>query len=83
MGECYSLTVEAFNLAERWRTPVFVLSDATIGHMREAVALPSADELEIVERGEPDCSPQEYERIFSTVDNVLPRPALGSRFSSM
>jgi 2-oxoglutarate ferredoxin oxidoreductase subunit alpha len=81
VAECFSLTVGAFNLAERWRTPVFVLSDATIGHMREAVALPAADELEIVERGEPDCSPEEYERVYSTVHNVLPRPALGSRFS--
>ena len=81
VAECFSLTVEAFNLAERWRTPVFVLSDATIGHMREAVALPAAEELEVVERGEPDCSPQEYERLYSTPDNVLPRPALGSRFA--
>ena len=81
VAECFSLTVEAFNLAERWRTPVFVLSDATIGHMREAVALPLAGELDVVERGEPDCSPQEYDRIWSTVDNVMPRPALSSRFS--
>jgi 2-oxoglutarate ferredoxin oxidoreductase subunit alpha len=48
--------------------------------MREAVALPTPDELSLVERGEPDCSPDEYDQVVSTVDNILPRPALGSRF---
>ena len=35
--ECYDLTIEAFNLSERFRTPVILLSDAEIGHMRERV----------------------------------------------
>ena len=37
--------------------------------------------MEVFERGEPDCSPEDYDCVFSTPDNVLPRPALGSRFS--
>jgi 2-oxoglutarate ferredoxin oxidoreductase subunit alpha len=78
--ECFTLTVQAFNFAEQFRTPVIVLSDATVGHMREAVELPTPDELHIVERGEPDCSPADYDQVVSTVDNILPRPALGSRF---
>ena len=78
--ECFTLTVEAFNLAERFRTPVIVLSDALVGHMREAVALPSVDELQVAERGEPDCEPDEYDTVVSTVDNILPRPPLGSAF---
>src|SRR5512135_945413 len=32
VAECFSLTVEAFNLAERFRSPVIILSDATVGH---------------------------------------------------
>jgi 2-oxoglutarate ferredoxin oxidoreductase subunit alpha len=36
VAECFSLTVEAFNLSEAYRTPVILLSGATIGHMREA-----------------------------------------------
>jgi 2-oxoglutarate ferredoxin oxidoreductase subunit alpha len=78
--ECFTLTVAAFNLAERFRTPVIVLSDALVGHMREAVALPSQDEIRVAERGEPDCDPDEYDTVVSTVDNILPRPALGSPF---
>ena len=37
--ECFDLTIEAFNLAESYRTPVILLSDAEIGHMRERVLI--------------------------------------------
>ena len=78
--ECYTLTVEAFNLAEQYRTPVIVLSDALIGHMREAVTLPQPGSLRIAERGTPDCAPEEYDTVASSLDNILPRPPLGSPF---
>jgi 2-oxoglutarate ferredoxin oxidoreductase subunit alpha len=78
--ECYTLTVEAFNLAEQYRTPVIVLSDALIGHMREAVTLPEPGSLRIAERGTPDCAPEDYDTVTSTLDNILPRPPLGSPF---
>jgi len=78
--ECYTLTVEAFNLAEQYRTPVIVLSDALIGHMREAVTLPEPGSLRIAERGTPDCAPEEYDTVKSDLDNILPRPPLGSAF---
>jgi 2-oxoglutarate ferredoxin oxidoreductase subunit alpha len=81
VAECFSLTVEAFNLAERFRTPVIILSDATIGHMREAVELPLPEELRIAPRSEPDLEPEDYDETASTVDRILPRPALGSRYS--
>jgi 2-oxoglutarate ferredoxin oxidoreductase subunit alpha len=78
--ECYTLTVEAFNLAEQYRTPVIILSDALVGHMREAVVLPEPGELRIAERGTPDCEPEEYDTVVSDLDNILPRPPLGSPF---
>jgi 2-oxoglutarate ferredoxin oxidoreductase subunit alpha len=78
--ECFTLTVRAFELSERYRTPVILLSDAVIGHMREAIDLPSADDLEIPSRRDPEYTPEEYADLVSTVDNILPRPALGSRF---
>lgn len=37
--ECYDLMIEAFNLAEQYRTPVIFLSDAETAHMRERVIL--------------------------------------------
>jgi 2-oxoglutarate ferredoxin oxidoreductase subunit alpha len=79
--ECFTLTVDAFNLSESYRTPVIVLSDACIGHMREAVALPAADELRVAERGGPGCEPEEYDTTASTIDNILPAPPLGSRYT--
>jgi len=78
--ECFTLTVDAFNLSEQFRTPVIILSDALVGHMREAVALPLPEELRIAERGEPDCDPDDYDTVMSTLDHILPRPPLGSRF---
>jgi len=48
--EAFDYTVEAFNLAERFRTPVFVLSDAFLGHMREELIVPEASRIPIVDR---------------------------------
>lgn len=78
--ECFTLTVDAFNLSERFRTPVIVLSDAVVGHMREGVVLPLPEEMTIVDRKEPNCTPDEYLDLASTVDNIMPLPALGSRY---
>jgi len=40
--EAADLTYEAFDLAEKWRTPVIVLADGLIGQMMEGVVLPPA-----------------------------------------
>jgi len=37
--ECYELTIESFNLSERFRQPVILLSDEVVGHMREKVVI--------------------------------------------
>ncbi|MBT7617625.1 MAG: 2-oxoacid:acceptor oxidoreductase subunit alpha [Calditrichaeota bacterium] len=38
--EVFDLTLEAFNLAEAYRVPVFVLADESVGHLRERVIVP-------------------------------------------
>src|SRR3972149_6515176 len=53
--EILSETVRAFNLAEKYRTPVIVLYDEIIGHMREAITLPEPGEVEVIERKKPTC----------------------------
>ncbi len=45
LDECYSEAVRAFNLAERFMTPVFVLSDETLGHMIGKAVLPDIEEV--------------------------------------
>ena len=44
------MTVEAFNLAETYRTPVILLFDEVVAHMREKVEIPEPGEIEVVER---------------------------------
>ncbi len=48
--ECLELTVECFNLAERYRNPAILLMDGQIGHLRERIDMPYAKDLEIVDR---------------------------------
>ncbi|MBN1178353.1 MAG: 2-oxoacid:acceptor oxidoreductase subunit alpha [Anaerolineae bacterium] len=58
--EIFDLTIDAFNLAERYRTPVLVMTDAEVGHMTEKVVIPPPDEIEIVPRRKPTAPPGEY-----------------------
>lgn len=46
--EMYELTAKAFNLADRFRVPVFLMSDEIVGHMRERIEIP--EHVEIVPR---------------------------------
>jgi len=78
--ECFSLTVQAFNLAERLRTPVFVLSDEIIGHMREKVVLPDPSDIEIWDREPPSCAPEDYQAYRPGPSGVPPLAAFGSRY---
>jgi 2-oxoglutarate ferredoxin oxidoreductase subunit alpha len=48
--ECFDYVVTAFNLAERFRVPVFFMMDETVGHMLGKVHIPPADDIEIAER---------------------------------
>ena len=48
--DVFSITVEAFNIAETYRTPVILLFDEVVGHMREKLVIPESGELEVVER---------------------------------
>jgi 2-oxoglutarate ferredoxin oxidoreductase subunit alpha len=54
--ECFDLTAASFNLAERYRTPVILLMDGEIGHLRESITFPAFDEVVREERrlAEPD-----------------------------
>jgi 2-oxoglutarate ferredoxin oxidoreductase subunit alpha len=48
--DVFSVTVEAFNLAETFRTPVILLFDEVIAHMRERLVVPQPGEIPLVER---------------------------------
>lgn len=73
--EMFDHTVRAFNLAERYRTPVFILADETVGHMRERLVIPDEQDLEIEFRKLPTVPPEEY-LPFKVDDDLVPPMAL-------
>jgi 2-oxoglutarate ferredoxin oxidoreductase subunit alpha len=51
--EMFEFTIEAFNLAERWRTPVLIMAEETVAHMRERLIVPPLDAIPLVNRIKP------------------------------
>jgi 2-oxoglutarate/2-oxoacid ferredoxin oxidoreductase subunit alpha len=64
--ECFDLTIEAFNLSETYRQPVFVLADEVVGHTTEKVVIPRREDLTIVNRVRPTAPRQDYLPFDST-----------------
>lgn len=62
LSECYTETVRAFNLADRFMQPVIVLLDETIGHMHGKAVIPTPEEVKkgIVPRKRFDGKPEDY-----------------------
>ena len=58
--ECYDVTIQAFNFSEKFRTPVIVLIDEVVAHMREKVVLDDQEEIEIFNRVKPTVPPEWY-----------------------
>ncbi len=78
--EMFDQTVQAFNLAEKYRTPVFVLADETVGHMREKLVIPDQKDIKIVNRKQPTGNPSEYLPFKADDDLVPPMALLGSKY---
>ncbi len=62
LAECYTETVRAFNLADRFMQPVFVLLDETLGHMHGKAVLPTVEEVKagIKPRKKFEGDPEDY-----------------------
>lgn len=69
--ECFDLTVQAFNLSEIYRQPVFVMADEVIGHMTEKVVIPRRDNITLVSR----CGPKDFSCDYLPFDSSDPMPA--------
>lgn len=70
--ECFDLTIEAFNLAETYRQPVFVMADEVVGHTTEKVVIPRREDLRIVDRARPQAERKDYLPFDST--GLMPAP---------
>lgn len=78
--EIFNLTIEAFNLAERLRTPVIVLSDEIVAHMRERVLIPRIEELKLEKRTEVVPATPEFKFHELSGCDVTPMPRLGTGY---
>lgn len=78
--EMFDLTVKAFNAAERYRIPVFVMADEVVGHMTERVTIPAAEELGLVERKRPPVPGDGWLPYAPDDDLVPPMPQAGEGF---
>ena len=78
--EAYDLTIRAFNLAEKYRTPVILLSDAMIGHMSEKLEIPNKSEIEIVNRKKPTVPIKEYLPYLIDKSKVPPMASFGDGY---
>lgn len=78
--ETFDLTIKAFNMAEKYRTPVILLMDEVIAHMREKVQLPDPSEIEIIDRKKPSCSSEEYLPYMPEEDLVPPMADFGTGY---
>jgi 2-oxoglutarate/2-oxoacid ferredoxin oxidoreductase subunit alpha len=78
--EMFDLTIEAFNLSEIYRLPVFVLGDELVGHMSERVIIPPPDQIQRVSRVRPSQSPDTYLPFMAGDDLVPPMACAGEGF---
>jgi 2-oxoglutarate ferredoxin oxidoreductase subunit alpha len=78
--ECFTLTIKAFNYSEKYRTPVILLMDEVVGHMREKVVFPEPGQYEIVERVKPSVPPEWYLPYEDTSFGVPPMGIFGEGY---
>jgi len=77
VAEMYSQTIRAFNLAERFRVPVFVLADEAVGHLREGLEIEGKVRVynRLKAKGEPPFG--EVKASPPSLPEVPPMPAFG------
>lgn len=78
--ELFDHTIRAFNLAEKYRTPVVVMSETTIALMREKLVIPEPGAIEIANRKKPDVPPEEFVPFKAGPDGVPPLPDFGEGY---
>ena len=77
--QAFDLTVKAFDFSERYRTPVIILADEIVGHMREPVDLPDFNTIHIFEHHVTE-SPETYKAFRNTPDGVPPLAPFGTGY---
>jgi 2-oxoglutarate ferredoxin oxidoreductase subunit alpha len=75
--EMFELTIKAFNHAEKYRTPVILLADEIIAHMREKIIIQTAKNSKIINRKKPKPS----DKAFFGLEEIPPMPSVGEGYN--
>jgi len=78
--ETFELTVTAFNFSEKYRTPVILLMDEIVAHMREKIAIPEPGDVEVIDRLQPHVPPEWYFPYEEAAADVPPLVSFGEGF---
>ncbi len=78
--ETFHLTVEAFNLTEKYRIPVIILLDEIVGHTSEKIVIPPASELTLIDRAGPTDTPEEHLPYRHTENDIPEMASFGTGY---
>jgi 2-oxoglutarate ferredoxin oxidoreductase subunit alpha len=76
--EFFDLTIQAFNTAERFRTPVFVMADQVVGMMWEKLRIPPPGEAKVQQRKVMDPAALKGSVAFDYLEDFNPMPIAGT-----
>lgn len=80
VSDCFDITIHAFNLSEKYRVPVVILSDEVVAHTREILELPPTNAIEVVNRIRPRVPPEWYEPYEDNSRGVPPMASMGDGY---
>jgi 2-oxoglutarate ferredoxin oxidoreductase subunit alpha len=78
--EMYDFAIKAFNLSEKYRTPVLIMADAVVGHMSEKVVIPPPDSIKLISRRKPAVAKDKYLPYKPDADLVPPMANAGEGY---
>ncbi len=78
--DSFTITVKAFNIAEKYRVPVILLSDEVVAHTRECVELPDISEIKVVDRIRPSVPPDWFKPYEGDARGVPPMASFGDGY---
>jgi 2-oxoglutarate ferredoxin oxidoreductase subunit alpha len=78
--DIFDLTITAFDLSEKYRVPVLIMSDEVVGHMSEKVVIPHVATESLLNRRRPEVAPEEYLPYKTDVGLVPPMAVAGEGY---
>lgn len=79
--EIFYQTITAFNLSEKYRLPVLVMTDEIIGHMSEKVIIPEAKKIKTISRPKPKGRKDQFKPYEPGPKGVAPMPVAGEEYN--